>query len=166
MALIFVRVCGPEIIDVFCLCESSGWKGCLNFSWIYKNQNNLFYLKESNSQSESNFNIFRQSGVAASSAGRSTASKGRFNLLQFYNLSSPVHVLFGARTLIQFLQFVIVALQLQNFICCNFTKSSSALVRSMMTCKNSWVGGGMNATNLRNLTLSQQRIQWRQQSQL
>ena len=88
-------------------------------------------------QNESNFDIFADS-LGLQQLG-TLCCKGRFNLLQFYDLSSPVPLLFGARTLIQFLQFVIVALQLRKFICCNFTSSFSALVCiccSRMTCKS------------------------------
>ena len=48
---------------------------------------------------------------------------------------------------------------------CIFTSSTSVFVAGWLA-KVATVRVGVNATNLRNLTLSRRRIQWRQQSQL
>ena len=105
----------------------------------------------------------RQSEIAAAAA-RHALLEARVVSIFCNSTICPLPVLFGARTLVQFLQFVIVALQLHNFSLF-FTSSTSVFVAGWLA-KVATVRVGVNATNLRNLTLSQRPIQWRQQSQL
>ena len=108
----------------------------------------------------------RQSGIAAEAT--LCCKQGSFQSSAI--LRSVLPVLFGARTLVQFLQFVIVvALQLHSF---SLAISPDPPLLPFYVFVAGWLAKvatvcvGVNATNLRNLTLSRRPIQWRQQRQL